>query len=695
MLITKLRLNYFGRFHDKEIELKPGINLIYGDNEAGKSTIHSFIRGMLFGIERMRGRSSSTKADTYNRYLPWDYPGAYSGSMDIRLADKDYRLQRSFHANDKSFDIIDLATGRKIKLTEGAISELVPGLTESTYKNTVSIEQLKAQTDTELAAELRKYFTNLSVAKSKEIDVNKALNILNDKRKKLEAANHKGELMLLSEEIEAGLAVEEKMDRLSLQLKSLQQQEQELNNRIEAIRLAVDKDEEERIEQLPAISEKYKLYQEITGQLNQVKQKRKQIQQLITSQEPGQITENSIEEDGRAVYRLKAWEQELLLRLNENNRQDEQAKGVIRKSILITVLPFFAVALMVMLLTDKTPGRYIIAALLSAAGIISYALLRRYNIKKHNKLMQEIEEFNRQLKRCQEDLDAVLIKYQLSTAEDFERKQKEILKSIYEQGKLKEQLNDISRNERELEDRRDLLYEEIMRYMQHFIWEDELSDASVNRLKEAIKQKKQATLGAMAKLTEQYNSCRLDIEKLKGEMSPFEGNEQELINKQERYQRLLKEQGEAEKELMAVKLAIDSIQELSKNIHDSFGGQLNKAVSEVICDVTAGRYKELKIDEKLDIFVCRKDDFLPVDKLSAGTIDQIYFSLRLAIADLLLGKEELPLILDDSFALYDEGRIKAAISRISKRKQIILFTCNRREEKIIRDLSLPCNIIDL
>ena len=284
MLITKLRLNYFGRFHDKEIELKPGINLIYGDNEAGKSTIHSFIRGMLFGIERMRGRSTA-KADTYNRYLPWDYPGAYGGSMDIKIADKDYRLLRSFHANDKSFDIIELASGRKLKLTEGIISELIPGFTESTYKNTVSIEQLKAQTDSELAAELRKYFTNLSIAKSREIDVNKALSSLNEKRKQLEAANHKAELQALSEEIEAGQDIEDKMDRLSLRLKELQQQEQELKKQADTISLAVDKDEEERIEQLPAISEKYRSYQELTGQLNQLRDKKKQLQQQIASKE--------------------------------------------------------------------------------------------------------------------------------------------------------------------------------------------------------------------------------------------------------------------------------------------------------------------------------------------------------------------------------------------------------------------------
>ena len=63
MLITKLKMNYFGRFREKVIELQPGINLIYGQNEAGKTTLHTFIKGMLFGIERLRGRGSASKED--------------------------------------------------------------------------------------------------------------------------------------------------------------------------------------------------------------------------------------------------------------------------------------------------------------------------------------------------------------------------------------------------------------------------------------------------------------------------------------------------------------------------------------------------------------------------------------------------------------------------------------------------------
>ncbi len=55
MQINELLLKNFGKFHDRQIDLEEGINLIHGENESGKSTIHTFIRGMLFGIERGEG----------------------------------------------------------------------------------------------------------------------------------------------------------------------------------------------------------------------------------------------------------------------------------------------------------------------------------------------------------------------------------------------------------------------------------------------------------------------------------------------------------------------------------------------------------------------------------------------------------------------------------------------------------------
>ena len=74
MQINELLLKNFGKFHDRQIDLDEGINLIHGENESGKSTIHTFIRGMLFGIERGRGRAAQN--DTFSIYEPWENPNS-------------------------------------------------------------------------------------------------------------------------------------------------------------------------------------------------------------------------------------------------------------------------------------------------------------------------------------------------------------------------------------------------------------------------------------------------------------------------------------------------------------------------------------------------------------------------------------------------------------------------------------------
>ena len=58
MIIKQLNLDHFGKFHGREIDLNPGVNIIYGANESGKSTVHAFIQSMLFGAERLRGRGA-------------------------------------------------------------------------------------------------------------------------------------------------------------------------------------------------------------------------------------------------------------------------------------------------------------------------------------------------------------------------------------------------------------------------------------------------------------------------------------------------------------------------------------------------------------------------------------------------------------------------------------------------------------
>jgi uncharacterized protein YhaN len=695
MLFTKLKLNYFGRFHNREIELKPGINLIYGENEAGKSTIHMFIRGMLFGIERMRGRGAASREDIYARYLPWDYPGAYGGSMDVRIGDRQYRLQRSFHAGDKNFTVTDLATGRETVLKEGLISEIVPGLTEAAFKNTISIEQLKAQTDSELAAQVRNYITNLSIAKSKEVDVAKAVSLLNEQRKQLEPTQNTAALKALQAEIDDGLAKEERMDQLTLQLKDLLLKEQQLKEQKEAALHSISGEEAGRMEQLPAILEKYRSFQDLSKQLASLEAQARELQARISSGDQKRSYAASIKEDIKEAEKLRLKLSEQEKREQELRNEKEAHRSRLKGNLFIRIASLCTAVILIPVLTGFHILGIIAAAVLFAAGLASNFIMSRKGGREQSRLEAEENGLSRQMAADRADLENIFIKYQVSREEELAGKQEEALKDYFALENAGQQLKELEQRKGELEDNRDALYETIMKYLQYFIREEELSGSSLQRLQEAIRQRRQEASDRTSELSGQLDSCRLRIEKLKWEISALEGNEEELLKNQERYDALLQSQRDNAVELEAVKLALSTIQELSADIHDSFGQQLNRAVSEVISEVTGQKYNDLKIDEKLEVRVGFNGAYVLLDRLSAGTVDQVYFALRLAVADLLLGKDEVPLLLDDSFALYDEPRVCAALARIAQRQQTLLFTCHKRERALLEDMGLPYHFIDL
>ena len=90
MKLKKLSLNNFGRFRGEVLKLEDGINVIYGENESGKSTVHTFIRSMLFGMKRGRGRAAGN--DVYSRYEPWENASWYQGRMEFTSGGKEFRL---------------------------------------------------------------------------------------------------------------------------------------------------------------------------------------------------------------------------------------------------------------------------------------------------------------------------------------------------------------------------------------------------------------------------------------------------------------------------------------------------------------------------------------------------------------------------------------------------------------------------
>lgn len=192
MIIKQLTIKNFGKFHQKQIAFSPGLNLIYGENESGKSTLHTFIQGIFFGIRKMRGRAA--KNDVYSRYEPWENPGYYEGMVYFICGEKEFRLSRVFQKDNQSTELVCESDGEKLSCEDGDLNVLLGNISEAAYYNTVSIGQLKSQTTQELVTELQNYVTNYQSSMDDELDIKKALAILGDKKKNLERKKREGEM---------------------------------------------------------------------------------------------------------------------------------------------------------------------------------------------------------------------------------------------------------------------------------------------------------------------------------------------------------------------------------------------------------------------------------------------------------------------------------------------------------------------
>lgn len=176
MIIQYLKLNNFGRFHKKEIRFSKGINIIYGENEAGKTTIHSFVRAMFFGAARLRGRAAAN--DMYSQYEPWENPGFYEGSMEFSTKDHHYRIDRVFQKNVRNVKLTDIDTGSVVSLGDRGLETIIEGFSEDSFYNTISVSQTETGIDGIIA--------NLNMSKSGDINVKEALEALNEKRRNLD-----------------------------------------------------------------------------------------------------------------------------------------------------------------------------------------------------------------------------------------------------------------------------------------------------------------------------------------------------------------------------------------------------------------------------------------------------------------------------------------------------------------------------
>lgn len=190
------------------------------------------------------------------------------------------------------------------------------------------------------------------------------------------------------------------------------------------------------------------------------------------------------------------------------------------------------------------------------------------------------------------------------------------------------------------------------------------------------------TEAQLNRLQEQEKKLQEADNKLLGLLESM-GDEEHLRRKQMQQKAQTKE---LYRYVEAIDLAQKTLEEASSQLQRRFAPRISQLGQQYLRRLTLGRYDRLMLNDNLTLRCGSTGELTLRDPLwrSEGTTDQLYLALRLAVARELT--PDAPLILDDAFVRFDNARLQAALEllqEIAEEKQVILFTCQSREQEML------------
>ena len=187
MRINRIEIISFGKFKNKSIDFNDGLNIIYGENESGKSTIISFIYAVLYGFGENRTKSLSLR----EKYTPWD-GGVCEGKILVTTdSGKHISIYRKAGSVKKydTLHIHDTDTGEELSLSP----EEIVGVSADTFLKTLCVKQLGVSlngTNDEISQKL----SNIASGGDESVSFEKAQKILDSIRREIQPQRGNGGL---------------------------------------------------------------------------------------------------------------------------------------------------------------------------------------------------------------------------------------------------------------------------------------------------------------------------------------------------------------------------------------------------------------------------------------------------------------------------------------------------------------------
>lgn len=749
MKIIRLDLISFGRFNNYTIEFGDKFNLIYGLNESGKTTISKFIEGVFYGFVKPYLKRTIFTED-YEKYRPWNSEN-YEGSILVEKDNKRYVIYRNF--KEKYFNIFNETTGNNETDLDGFNQDNLsfPGeyffkMPSDIFKSTVFSNLKELDAEDKNVSSIVDMLLNSSDSNNDSVSFKKALDNLEKMKSNIGTKQSKAKPL--------GSLYQKKFD-LENEIKNINKDKKEYEdslNKLNEYKLRHEKlllnkeklanlhkkNDIEKIED--AKNYKMQILKEKASLLDRVS-KIKYINDIDEDDVNNLEYQNKLLNDNRITFNELSKEKKLLSKdyyqlkaklsnyetiidyIDEMNNLIEKLNGISKLKIKLSIIGIiFTIIVAGMIYMMGYTKEIVIAPVLFVIYYILVSISNKFQKLSYNrqlnKIVQKINQINNMRYKSYNEI-----------INDF-RYNSNMEKSIDYLNKLEGQLQDIDSrldsiiNEDEsskskinniLSSSRNLKNIDVEDYRRKKIEYDQLIDRISDKDDQLQKISSEYDFSI---LLEDINSDSIKLEdndikdikllnkeidesieenaKLFERTKILEKSVNLLLEKEERLADINDNIQKYENEITSIELAMDLINKSINKLHKNFIPRINKKVSEMMAYST--KYKDrFRVDENLDVSIYDGVKFYEQKHLSSGTFDLLSVFIRISVLEELMGLDYL-MILDDCFVQLDDVRYKKCLDllfKISNSNQIILFSCQNRDEQLLNELDIIYKKIEL
>ena len=663
IVITGAEITAFGRLKNFKINLSDGLNVICGLNEAGKSTLLLFIKAMLYGMPGRR-RSGELLKDR-ERAVPWGEKSA-SGVIFLRVNGRNTEIRRKFGktaAGDR-IDAADAESGDPIpELCVSNVGEVLLGVPEEVFEKTLMIAQSGAFMGGR-EDEISKRLMNLKSTGDEKVSAEAAAEKLTAFANTLKTSKGKripGRIDVLEERI---ASLRQEKYNLMTQL----QQSENTRQRCDAARAEL-KETESRLaaceaeykaaiayERAAAARERAVRAEECERRLSELERDEAYIRGSELSEEICREAARLQEEAETAAKAAGAMHDDC-----EAEAGRRQMKGVLCSTLGGAFVAAAAVMTVFMGIFAVMPWT---AAVIGAALIVFGIKFIQTSKNIRDTALSKCIESERRAETAKRRLSEIFDRFGVSSV--FE------LNDLYIKCRgIYERISALKASKAEFDD----------------VGQDNEPDVTENGPTRSAEDAEEE----LKRLRRRQVELAGEIKGLESKMA-YSVNMTRIPSDIDTEIKAAKEEiSECEKKLAAAELAISVIKDTGDKWRSAFAPRLNQRVSEIMSCVSGHDCGRIRVSEDYMMSLTSDGEAYAAEYLSRGAYEQLYFSLRYAVADLICSG--MPMLLDDILTVYDDERAEAALTFLSgeEKRQIFLFTCRKNETKTAERLG--ANII--